>query len=134
MSVLAILLRFLVCVFVCLDNVHADVLPYEGVDVPANSLVFDIPKNIENATLAPYLQYQIEKSNQVYPDDIIHNQEFNSFFKPIPNPDANFGYVTQAHWFKLSLQNSNAKQDETRTVYLELDYPFLDDIQAFFPN
>lgn len=138
MGLLSILLRFTLCLLVYINNVYAD-MPSAANDRSAseraedNSLVFKVAENTEGKVLAPYLQYQIENSSQVYPDEIIHDRAFNEGFKPIPSPDANFGFVTDAHWFKLSLQNTALTEGEQQNWYLELDYTFLDDVQAFIP-
>jgi diguanylate cyclase (GGDEF)-like protein len=111
---------------VILNNAHAQVL-HEN-----DYLVLDIDGKIEEVSLGPFLQFQVEEEGIVYPEGIIRNKDFNSAFRPIPNPEANFGYVTQAHWFKLSLRNKQLAVDDSQKLYLELDYPFLDEVQLLY--
>lgn len=98
------------------------------------SHTFVIAKDFQQAKLGHRLRYFVESSSEVLNINDLGSPSFNARFQALGKEEANFGFVDAAYWFKLSLQDLEFAQRNSNNWYLELDYPFLDDVQVYIPN
>jgi len=102
----------------------------EGVVLHESSelVSFQLPDSFSYVSLGSYIQVLEDEDSEFEYDDIVGSHNQLSFKKPnaaVPS----YGYTNSTYWFALNIENPSSR---SRSLILEIAYPPLDDVQAFF--
>ncbi len=81
--------------------------------------------------LGKHLSYLPE--TEILDIDSIRLAKWQARFQAVPGEDPNFGFVDGAYWFRLPVHDPEGLSRDG-SWYLELDYPFLDHIEYYYPD
>lgn len=95
----------------------------------AISPVLTIPSDFGRAVLQGYVDFLPDPEARFTLDEL-RSTPLAGRFAPVIDIDRSSGFVSGAYWLRFTLQQTGA---ETRELFLEIAYPYLDKIKLYLP-